>query len=267
MSDQFYCFYVGDYHRDTGDLTLLEHGVYRTLLDHYYIQGGLPKDAQKLFRLCRAFTKKERSAVRFVMDRFFLVKGDSLVNERADREIAKRREFQVKASHRGRAGAKAKWEKEHASSNASSTQQALPKQCLNDGIPSPSPLPIKKKEKTFCPNSDEFRLSGFLLGLIKERKPDFKVPNLQKWALHIDRMIRIDKRDPDRIRAVIEWSQWDDFWQNNILSTEKLRAQFDKLEMKMVKDGEIKSKSSKPQGIPWDVWNEMQRSGITGANK
>ncbi|MBT9169502.1 MAG: hypothetical protein DDT19_02862 [Syntrophomonadaceae bacterium] len=46
-------------------------------------------------------------------------------------------------------------------------------------------------------------------------------------------MIRIDKRDPEKIRQIIEWCQADDFWQNNILSTGKLREQFDQLGLKM----------------------------------
>jgi phage replication O-like protein O len=87
--------------------------------------------------------------------------------------------------------------------------------------------------KIFRPNSDEFRLSELLLNLILERKPDFKKPNLQNWSKHIDRMIRLDKRTPERIEAVIRWCQADPFWQTNILSSEKLRTQFDQLEMKV----------------------------------
>lgn len=88
------------------------------------------------------------------------------------------------------------------------------------------------KTKTFRPNSDEFRLSELLLNLILERKPDFKKPNLQSWAKDIDKMIRLDSRKPETIEKVIQWSQADDFWQNNILSADKLRKQFDKLELK-----------------------------------
>ena len=83
-------------------------------------------------------------------------------------------------------------------------------------------------------NSMEYELSGLLLNLILERKPDFKKPNLQNWSKVFDLMIRIDKRTPEKIRAVIQWSQQDAFWQNNILSAEKLRKQFDKLELQMV---------------------------------
>ena len=84
-----------------------------------------------------------------------------------------------------------------------------------------------------CQNSNEFRLSELLLNLILERKPDFKKPNLQSWSKHIDCMIRLDGRTPECIEAVIRWCQRDSFWQSNILSTAKLREQFDQLEMRM----------------------------------
>ncbi len=92
---------------------------------------------------------------------------------------------------------------------------------------------VKKKE--YRPNSDEFRLAELLFNELIKRKSDFKKPDLQKWSLHINRMTRLDNRKPKRIAEVIRWCQSDDFWQNNILSTDKLRKQFDKLELAMQK--------------------------------
>ena len=88
------------------------------------------------------------------------------------------------------------------------------------------------KSNIFSENSPPLRLSQLLLDLILQRKSDFKRPNLQKWAVHIDRMIRIDHRKPEQIERIIRWSQQDNFWQNNILSTAKLREKFDQLELK-----------------------------------
>jgi len=90
-----------------------------------------------------------------------------------------------------------------------------------------------KEEKTYSPTPIGVEISTFLLNKILERKPDHKKPSISVWAVHIDRMISIDHRKPDIIRQVIEWSQQDSFWQNNILSTDKLRKQFDRLEMLM----------------------------------
>jgi phage replication O-like protein O len=91
------------------------------------------------------------------------------------------------------------------------------------------------KKETFSSDAPAFRLSTFLLSLIKDRNPQFKDPNLQAWSKHIDLMLRRDERTEPDIAAVIEWCQSHDFWQNNILSTDKLRKQYDRLYMEMKK--------------------------------
>jgi len=44
-------FYIGDYLRDTGHLTLEQHGAYVLLIMHYWTHGGLPDDPVTLKRL------------------------------------------------------------------------------------------------------------------------------------------------------------------------------------------------------------------------
>lgn len=103
---------------------------------------------------------------------------------------------------------------------------------------------LKNLKNIYTQNSAEFRLSELLLNFILERNPDHKKPDLQKWAVHVDRMLRLDSRKADDIEAVIKWSQADGFWQNNIISTQKLRDKFDQLYMKMeVKDAKLKTNS------------------------
>lgn len=91
----------------------------------------------------------------------------------------------------------------------------------------------KELKKIYSPNSEEFRLAELLFSLIADRKSDYKKPDLQEWAKQIDLMIKKDKRNPDAIEKIIHWCQRDNFWRNNILSTNKLREHFDKLELKM----------------------------------
>lgn len=87
----FYKHYLGDYARDTADLSILEHGAYRVLLDHYYAQLGIvPADLEKLYRVCRAHSAADRRAVSEIAERFFPVNGDGRRhNRRADEEIQK----------------------------------------------------------------------------------------------------------------------------------------------------------------------------------
>jgi hypothetical protein len=91
-------------------------------------------------------------------------------------------------------------------------------------------------KKEYSENSIEYRLSLFLLNNIRKRKPDYKIPDLQKWSIQSDYILRIDKRDIEEVKKVISWCQNDEFWQDNILSTSKLRKQYDKLVLKMNKN-------------------------------
>jgi phage replication O-like protein O len=97
----------------------------------------------------------------------------------------------------------------------------------------PPVLLYKERKKIYSRNSEEFRLSEYLFEKMKANNPKVKTPNLDKWAIHVDRMIRLDKRSPDEIAEVINFSQSDSFWMSNILSTQKLREQFDQLWLKL----------------------------------
>lgn len=101
-------------------------------------------------------------------------------------------------------------------------------------IDTPKP-PAKKQRKSsaFSPYSEEFRLSELLSSFILDREPSFKKPDIQKWAKEMDAMLRIDKRSIEEVEAVIKWCQADSFWQNNILSTSKLREKYSQLLLKM----------------------------------
>jgi hypothetical protein len=91
------------------------------------------------------------------------------------------------------------------------------------------------------PNRIEMRLARSLLDSILSWKPDYKKPaSLDAWADDIEKAIRLDKRPPDKLEAIINWIPshvgTDGFtWKANILSGAKLRAQYDKLDIAMKK--------------------------------
>jgi uncharacterized protein YdaU (DUF1376 family) len=107
----YYKRYMGDYQRDTGHLSLAAHGAFTLLLDHYYsIRKPLPASLEDLYRLCRAMTRPEQSAVRTVAEDFFPVGQDGLRhNSRADREIDTWKQLSEEASASGKKGSAAKW--------------------------------------------------------------------------------------------------------------------------------------------------------------
>ena len=86
----FYKRFIGDYQRDTGHLSVLEHGAYTLLLDAFYAtERPLPENKNTLYRLVRANTKREREAVDFVLSEFWSLEGGKWLNRRALTEIEK----------------------------------------------------------------------------------------------------------------------------------------------------------------------------------
>lgn len=103
--DPWFAWYPGDYLRDTGGLTMLQHGAYRCLLDRYYDCGGpLSRDPETLYRLAGAFSGEERHAVDIVVSKFFVADGEQIRHARADAEIARRAEKRAMNRELGRRG-------------------------------------------------------------------------------------------------------------------------------------------------------------------
>lgn len=86
----FYKRYVGDYQRDTGHLSIAEHGAYTLMLDaHYGNEKPLPADKTNIYRLVRAMTKPEQLAVDSVLGQFWMLTNEGWINGRASDEIEK----------------------------------------------------------------------------------------------------------------------------------------------------------------------------------
>lgn len=91
-----------------------------------------------------------------------------------------------------------------------------------------------KDSQQFDQDSIPFQLSELLLVKIKEHLPKFKQPDLHKWSQSMERLIRLDKRNPEEVREVILFAQADPFWCANILSVDSLREKYDRLNMKRI---------------------------------
>lgn len=82
----FYKRHIGDYIKDAGHLTLLEHGVYTRLLDVYYTrEAGIPQD--KAARLVGARSKDEVQALANVLEEFFTLTDGTWTQGRCEEEI------------------------------------------------------------------------------------------------------------------------------------------------------------------------------------
>jgi hypothetical protein len=108
----------------------------------------------------------------------------------------------------------------------------------------------KKEKKTFPADSIEVSLASFFIGILDSRGyewPKNKKPDVQCWAAEFDKLIRLDGREPERIRAVLTWCQTrGNFWQPNILSPATLRDKWGRLTEDM-KNGR-KQQQGSPSG-------------------
>jgi uncharacterized protein YdaU (DUF1376 family) len=167
MADQYYRFFPGDYQRDTGDLTLVEHGAYRVLLDHYYTCGPLPSEMDRLYRLCRAFSTEEQTAVSTVVERFFQPNGNRLRNRKADKELSEREAFIEMQREKGRKSAEVRAERKKEQEDNSTVAitdvptTVQPELQPEGNLPSPSPSPIKDKKNLKEPTGQDFILPSF----------------------------------------------------------------------------------------------------------
>ena len=94
----WYPRYTGDYSQKTKHLSMIEHGAYSLLLDHYYsTEKPIPNNEGQIYRITTAFSQEEQVAVMFVINEFFLLKKNGcFYNKRADEEIKKKQDISKK---------------------------------------------------------------------------------------------------------------------------------------------------------------------------
>ena len=96
----YYKRHLGDYARDAGHLTALEHGIYTLLIDWYYVNEEPIPDA-RAHRIARA----TREQVEPVLEEFFVSDGAAWRHKRIERELEA---YHVKAA-KARDSASARW--------------------------------------------------------------------------------------------------------------------------------------------------------------
>jgi hypothetical protein len=128
----------------------------------------------------------------------------------------------------------------------SSTQTENFQEDISPPIPPHSRLkekePAKAVEERDKSNLNLFseeglRIADDMIAALKEVKPTYKAPKLTTQILvEIDKMIRLDSRDPKLICLVFRWAVADSFWSDKMFKpnpAKYLREKFDQLEMKM----------------------------------
>lgn len=134
----WYPLYPGDYARDTQQLSLLEHGAYLLLMNHYYSTGSLdcmierssndessdeqPVNNLRIYRLCSAISDEEKKAVDVVLKLFFTYKKGKYISRKIEEVIAEQTEKHKKKSEAARLAVAAREERRKSSSRSSNGQ-------------------------------------------------------------------------------------------------------------------------------------------------
>jgi len=94
----YYQHNIGDYARDTGHLSVIEHGIYRLLLDWCYLNEK-PITTEQAMRIARGYQVETQS----VLSEFFNLESDGWTHKRVIKEID---DYRVKAEKNRQNGAK-----------------------------------------------------------------------------------------------------------------------------------------------------------------
>ena len=137
MTIYYYQFNIGDYRKDTVHLSLLEHGIYRQLIDTYYTkEGKLEADMDNLMRTHSIRNADEVRAFENVIRDFFVERDGMLTHRGCDKVMAGIYEKSDKA----KASARARWDKDANAMRPESERNA-------DGMLSNNHKPITNNHK------------------------------------------------------------------------------------------------------------------------
>jgi hypothetical protein len=176
------------------------------------------------------------------------------VQKRMMREIARNQRGQTISELRRQAGRKGRAAQlgGRTQTNGGHLPLNVGQASTNGDTPAPAPAPESKNPsseqkarsdegdspdaKKVCkqPSQEACRLASLLKAEILANKADYRITPAQErpWALCAQRMLEIDKRNPEEIAALIRWVQRDEFWASNVVSMDTLRERFDQLQLK-----------------------------------
>lgn len=94
-------------------------------------------------------------------------------------------------------------------------------------------------------------LCDHLADRIAANDPNGKRPTVGiRWLNDMRLLVDLDKREPIKVRAAIDWCQTDDFWKANIMSPGKLRKQYATLQLRAAEKQKAAAPSS-PKRPQW----------------
>ena len=105
----YYKFNIADYRKDTGHLSTIEHGIYRQLIDWYYLdENPIPLETQVVSRRLRLASEVEVLSLQNVLSDFFKEAKSGYVHKRIELDIKDYHEQAEKNQRNGKLGGRPK---------------------------------------------------------------------------------------------------------------------------------------------------------------
>ena len=143
----YYKFNIADYRKDTCHLTRVEHGIYRDLIDWYYLnEKPIPNDTEMVSRWLRLETEEKPILIRVLSDFFVLVENE-WHHKRIDSEIELYSEKCSTNGQNAKLGGRPK--KTQSDTNGNRTKPSR--------IPNQEPLTNNQEEKTLSGKPDDVK--------------------------------------------------------------------------------------------------------------
>lgn len=104
-----------------------------------------------------------------------------------------------------------------------------------------------RKQKTYSEDDPFYKMAAYfhdrLLTFVNEIGKGHLIQNsnMQTWANDFRKIIEIDKRPRKELGQVVDWATLDPFWQQNILSPDKLRKKYIELCLQMSSKNGLRS--------------------------
>jgi uncharacterized protein YdaU (DUF1376 family) len=229
-------------------MSTLELGACFRLLCRQWLDGYIPDDPRLLARLCRLDAAAMEEAWVTLEPFFPQVEPGKRANrfmfierEKVGAELERR-------SDEGTRAANKRWDEVRKSRNAIPNGSPMPEPMQEQSRPEQSRQEKTSLSEQGCsdvatlhskkpksePSREATKLASLLKAEILRNKADYKITQAQerKWAVVADRMLRIDKRNPEEAADLIQWAQRDEFWMANVLSMHTFREKFDQLALK-----------------------------------
>lgn len=249
----YYQFNIGDYRKDTGHLSNLEHGIYRQLIDWYYLdESPIPLETQSVMRRLRLASESDTSALQSVLSDFFERQEDGFHHPRCDAEIEAYHKKSAKNRENGKKGGRPKASSGEVENQLGSS--GIARGNRNESEENPNHKPITKNQEPSEHSSSEQSSDGG----DRQEKPDpkprkqhgtaedheaarwifervrlvdatAKEPNWDSWANEVRLMREQDGRTHREVCELFQWANRDQFWRSNILSPGKLREKWTQL--------------------------------------